>query len=67
MHKKTIVEFAHSQTSATRLPRLMDVSDCALVLLAEFTARMWSLPRLRHARPVSLEALSLPNERRSCK
>jgi hypothetical protein len=34
---------------------------------AELTARMWSLPPLRHALPIWLEALSLANERRSCK
>jgi hypothetical protein len=65
--QKDDFKICSSQTSATRLPRPMDVSDCALALSAELTARMWSLPPLRHALPIWLEALFLANERRSCK
>jgi hypothetical protein len=42
-------------------------SDCAIVLSAELTARMWSLPRLRQVPLVWRDNLSLTNEGRSSK
>ena len=69
-----VVRNSHPQRSPMRaklylLPRRGSSvhSDCAIVISAELTARMWSLPRLRQVPLVWRDNLSFTNEGRSSK